>query len=290
MQYEASAQDIIILVDSINSSIKVGAIDETLIFNESLVCSTKVLSISDMLTFHDVSTSRVSIKYVTLSDTVIFTDQTAPRVFFMTVNDFLFMFDALGRPKHGGISETITIVDSATIDSISKYCPEQLTFADIMNFRIHGDKVIPESVQLSDNVSAFKVHSGTRTPQILFQTLYDITFVAQDLSEFTLHGPKFGDSETVTYKRINRDLRGGESVIRSYNTWNPTKLFKVEFDYLSESKVNGFREFMRRNVGLPVQCVDHNGKIRNLIFQNPSTEFSQIGRSNRTFILDSYEL
>lgn len=281
--------DIVIFVDGMSSNIKVGEASDTLPLVEGVVQSIKYSTINDLLRFTDSFTSRYSIRKVALTDTLSLTDGLAKSVLFCTVDDFLYLYDVGDNPAIYTLSDSVVLVDLSVSD-ISKLTTGELTFSDIMSFRIDGDRVNLDTLTPSDYVSAFAIGQGTRTTQILYHSTINITFDSLAGQTLLLPAPKFGDAETVQYKRINRELSGGEQVISGYNSWQSRKLFKCEFDYLDEQQINRFRKFMIDNVGLPVSCTDHNSKLRTLIFQNPQAEFSQIGRENRTFILDCYEI
>lgn len=102
----------------------------------------------------------------------------------------------------------------------------------------------------------------------------------------TLDNPKFGDSYTINFKRINRETRGNDLILRGETGWLPTELMRWEWEYLKEDMKHLLKAFVARNIGVPVETTDHYGVSRTVIFLRPDTEFSQIGVDNRTTILD----
>lgn len=102
----------------------------------------------------------------------------------------------------------------------------------------------------------------------------------------TLPNPKFGDSHTINFKRINRETRGNDLILRGESGWLPTELMKWEWDYLKEDEKYKLKAFVARHVGIPINTVDHYGVTHTMILLKPDTEFSQVGVENRTTILD----
>lgn len=102
----------------------------------------------------------------------------------------------------------------------------------------------------------------------------------------TLHNPKFGDSHTINFKRVNRETRGNDLILRGETGWLPTELMRWEWEYLKEDEKYKLKAFVERHVAIPVNTVDHYSVARTVILLRPDAEFSQIGVDNRTVILD----
>jgi hypothetical protein len=110
------------------------------------------------------------------------------------------------------------------------------------------------------------------------------------IEEIILHCPDFNDSESITYKRLNKTTRGNTPIIVGIAGWFPKKARKVTFSYLCEKETDRIRAFWRRNAGLPVTLTDIYEEERTVILQNPEFEMANVGRFNRTITLDLYVL
>lgn len=115
-----------------------------------------------------------------------------------------------------------------------------------------------------------------------------ITFTSSVRSNdvVVLPNPKFGDGHTNTYKRINRTNRGNDQIIAGQTGWLPSRLRRMEWDYLLEKEADSIRAFMKRNTALPVFVKDQYDITHKVVLLRPDAELSQIGRDNRTLILD----
>lgn len=104
----------------------------------------------------------------------------------------------------------------------------------------------------------------------------------------SLPNPKLGDSHTINWKRINRTSRGNDLILDVPDAnWQPTFLHKYEWEYLKQTEEDALRGFVRRHVAIPVFLEGvYTNEYWKVIFLRPDTEFSQVGRENRTVTLD----
>lgn len=103
-----------------------------------------------------------------------------------------------------------------------------------------------------------------------------------------LPNPKFGDTHTINFKRINRTSRGNDLILDVPDAnWTPVFMHRYDFEYLSDEKKLLFKAFVSRHVGLPVTVLglyeDEEWKV---IFLRPDMEFPQVGFENRTLSVD----
>lgn len=120
-----------------------------------------------------------------------------------------------------------------------------------------------------------------------------ITFVSsingQDI--IVMPNPKFGNNDTINFKRINRTSRGNDLIIDVPDAnWKPTLLHKYEWEYLGENKLNAMKAFVARNIGYPVFVASLYGPTWKVIFLRPDAEFAQVGVENRALTLDMQEV
>lgn len=103
----------------------------------------------------------------------------------------------------------------------------------------------------------------------------------------TLDNPKFGDDHSINFHRINRTSRGGDLILDVPDpNWKPTFLHRYEWEYLSEDQKQLLKAFVERHIAIPVFVTGIYGETWKVIFLKPDTEFSQVGRENRSVSLD----
>lgn len=116
-----------------------------------------------------------------------------------------------------------------------------------------------------------------------------ITFTSSinGADQIVLPNPKFGNNDTITFKRINRTSRGNDLILDVPDpNWQPTFLHKYEWEYLGENKVIQLKAFVARHVAIPVFVVSLYGETWKIIFLRPDGEFAQVGVENRAVTLD----
>jgi hypothetical protein len=121
-----------------------------------------------------------------------------------------------------------------------------------------------------------------------------ITFTSSvnPLDVIELPKPKFGDTHTINWKRINRTSRGNDLILDVPDAnWQPTFLHKYDFEYLKDSDKLKLKAFMSRHVGIPVIVEGvYDNETWTVIFLRPDAELAQVGRENRTITLDMQEV
>lgn len=118
-----------------------------------------------------------------------------------------------------------------------------------------------------------------------------ITFTStiNPLDAMILPNPKFGDSHSIKFKRINRTSRGNDLILTNPDPadWTPQFLEKYDFEYLSIWERDNFRAFVLRNLGVPVKVLGlYETDTWTVIFIQPDAAFAQVGRENRTTSVD----
>lgn len=291
MIYEVSADDLLIFEDTALSNIKAETLEDTLNFVESILSNFHYLQISEYLPLSDFVVRNYTLTQ-TISDVLAFVDEAVPRTYYLEISDFLFIQDVLDNPIGGVIFENIDFTELLIIEHANGVVSDTLTFTDGLVLQIIGDKTLSESLQLSDSFTFILLNEdildipGNYVPDVINLNIS----LTDALETLEIHNPDFGDSETISYKRINKDLRGYERIIHPIQGWLPKESKKMTFSYLKEVEVNKLLAFWRRNVGKPVTLSDTYGTAFSVILQNPDFEVAQVGRFNRTLSLDFYIL
>lgn len=255
--------DAINFVDSVSSHKFYESFSELLNFTDRIDYTAELAGdLTDTVTFTD----EIYHKRGAMDEFIQFFDVMSAEINVM--KDILTFSDVMSAERGSALSDTLTFDDLLTYDAILNVSP-----ADIL--------------VLTDRFSgfSFNYHIPIITPpapsnSVVFTSSYDTSLT------ITLPAPKFGDSRTTNFKRVNKKSRGQSSIISGEDNWFPTFLRKLEWDYLSEDQVTGMQNFMKKHVAIPVTVLSHYAETWKVIFVRPDVEFSQIGRENRSFTLD----
>lgn len=289
MEISASASDILDLVDGVLSNIKAETLEDTLNFVEGVSSNFQILSVSDYFRLNDYATVTGEI-ILNIADTLTFDDSTLPRVLVAEASDFLFMYDVVDQPLGDVIRDSFVLTDEALYTLSYIVGPDTVEFSDSMTLVFNPSKTIEESISLSDLVSCVRINDDSVVLSGSVPSASETVAFTDSYETVTLHCPDFGDSESITYVRLNKTTRGYTPVIVGVATWLPRRARKMMFSYLKEEEVARLRIFWRRNAGLPVTLTDIYGDSRTVILQNPEYETAQVGRENRSITLDLYVL
>lgn len=291
MEILVSIFDDLIFSDDLEPNFKIGTLSDAISFGDGVTSNIQYFQISEQLGFSDAVVSGGT-RHLSIADTLNFTDSVQPRVWVVTINDFLFMYDALAIPIGGAIRESIDFVDVAVGITATPLLPDILTFNDVAIIQFLPHKTVVDSIVFSDASSCVLLNRMAPSTTVGYMPpTVEATIVFSDgVTTLTLPLPDFNDSDTITYTRINKTSRGYTPIITGIAGWFPKRARKLTFTYLTEQDTINTRTFFRRNAGLPVTLTDIYGDVRSVILQNPESEIAQVGRENRTLTLDLYVL
>lgn len=69
--------------------------------------------------------------------------------------------------------------------------------------------------------------------------------------------PRFNDTDSLDYRRLNKETVGGRRVIFRDPTWTARERFSIEIENLTSSKLIELREFLKQTIGQTVTYTDH---------------------------------
>lgn len=251
--------DVLSITDSISTNVTLNSILESLSLVDSLEMTRNSVQI--------------------LSDTLVLTDRMVREVHFVDFTDHLFIYDLLSKVPT--LQEKLTISDS-------------LVAAKALGFRDNLGLVDSLSFETTRLLSLFdilvvqdRVFAQASLPLPAPST--EITFTDLSGQTLVLDNPKFANTNTIEFKRINRNSRGNDLILKGFSTWEPKFLQRYEWDYIQPLLLKSAMDFVVRNVGLPVTIEGLYAEVKTVLLIKPDVEFSQIGRENHTFILDMQE-
>lgn len=87
--------------------------------------------------------------------------------------------------------------------------------------------------------------------------------------------PRFSDTDSLDYRRLNKETVGGRRVIYRDPTWTARERFAIEIENLTTSKLIELREFLKATIGQVVTYTDHRQLAWEVVVTNigdPSIE------------------
>lgn len=98
----------------------------------------------------------------------------------------------------------------------------------------------------------------------------------------TLPNPEFGNSESVKYRKIQRETRGKTLIIGGTIGYKRIQRLSFSFTYLKDVQAQALLTFVKANVGKLVDLVDFEDNSYNGFIVTPDIAIIQSGRFNKT--------
>lgn len=96
--------------------------------------------------------------------------------------------------------------------------------------------------------------------------------------EYEFRRPTLGNSDELSFQRINRRSRGGDLIIFRDDEWPKTETLNLRFVFFKEKELQDFKAFMDICLGDIVEYTDHEDTVWSGLIQNPDAEAAQTGR------------
>lgn len=80
-----------------------------------------------------------------------------------------------------------------------------------------------------------------------------------DSETIVLKPPKFSDTDTLDYKRVNSQTIGGKLIIYRDPNWTAIERFNVQWDNLEKEHYRNLLDFLLRHAGKTLTLTDHHG-------------------------------
>lgn len=91
--------------------------------------------------------------------------------------------------------------------------------------------------------------------------------------------PSMGNTDEISFQRINRRSRGGDLLLFRDADWPKTEVLALTFNFTTEVDGRRFINLVRASIGKFVQYRDHENRLWSGVIQNPDAELVQPGRS-----------
>ncbi len=97
---------------------------------------------------------------------------------------------------------------------------------------------------------------------------------------YVFRRPIMGNTDAISFQRINRRTRGGDLIIYRDAEWPKTEVQALSFDFINDAESKQFLAFIRETLGCYIAYRDHENKLWNGFVQNPDAEVDQSGQSS----------
>lgn len=81
--------------------------------------------------------------------------------------------------------------------------------------------------------------------------------LANGSDTITIKSPKYGNSDTLDYRRVNDQTVGGRLIIYRDPNWTAKELLDFEIENLTQAEVSNLQQFLIRNLGKTLTLTDH---------------------------------
>ncbi len=285
MIYELLITDFLTFDESFTPNIKSVNFGDVLEFSESMVNNIATQSISDVLQFVDRMDVSKTV-HLGMSDTLVFVESTLPRVIYLEIFDTLAFTDQMVVDDGLYAKDILEYTEVWTVQLIRHGIRDTLDFTESMTYSQSRGLNTSDTLVFQDSMSVTLAHCPCPTVP---EQPHTVTFaVGGDI--VILPMPKFGNSSTLLFKRINRVTRGNDLIVAGVPGWNPTRMQRYEWDYLTRDQAEAIFSFMKKYHGIPVNVTGVYSDTKSVILLKPDAELSQLGVDNRTLILDMQEV
>lgn len=96
---------------------------------------------------------------------------------------------------------------------------------------------------------------------------------------FTFRNPSIGNSDEISFQRINRRSRGGDLILFRDQDWPKTEVLHLTFNFSQEDEARRLINLIRATIGKFINYRDHENRLWSGIIQNPDAELVQVGKN-----------
>ena len=100
-----------------------------------------------------------------------------------------------------------------------------------------------------------------------------------------LKSPSFGNTDSISFNRINRVSRGGTLQVYSDPRWPKSQNMSLEFVGLSEEECQSVLALIDESLGRDIKITDWEGRTWIGIITNPDTAISRVGSTGNLLSL-----
>lgn len=98
--------------------------------------------------------------------------------------------------------------------------------------------------------------------------------------EYEFRRPILGNTDELSFQRVDRRTRGGDLIIFRDADWPKTETLGLTFDFDTDAEMKRMLNFLRETAGFFIYYRDHENRLWYGLVQNPNAKASQPGRSS----------
>jgi hypothetical protein len=95
----------------------------------------------------------------------------------------------------------------------------------------------------------------------------------------TFRNPQMGNTDEISFQRVNRRTRGGDLNLFRDEDWPKTEVLNLTFNFTTEAEARLLLNFIRATIGQEINYRDHENRLWYGVIQNPDAEMVQPGRN-----------
>lgn len=184
------------------------------------------------------------------------------------------------------ISQDLNLTDSVTkLQDFARSVTNTLSLLQSAAYQLGG----PDICNYTPTVGT--VSSGITPPALTAPVLSNATLQLRypaDAPTLTvvLLNPEFGNTDTLSFNRINRESRGGTLLIFADPTWPKHERMRIQIDNMKLATKNELRIFLESSIGREILLDDWENRTWRGIIVNPQADITQIDRSGFSITLE----
>lgn len=181
--------------------------------------------------------------------------------------------------------DTVSIIDTLTVQ-----VEENIDLTTSIGFRLAS------VADIGSDTCQYAPQIGTTTGEyaaipaapVLGHAILTLSYpVGSPTTSVTLRNPQFGNLDTLTYNRINRQSRGGKLIVFADPDWPKSRRLEFTVPTLNQTQVDDLLAFLAISLGLPITLTDwQNRNFDGVITNEP--QIIQVGdcASTANFIFE----
>lgn len=129
------------------------------------------------------------------------------------------------------------------------------------------------------------------TPPTLGKATLTLTYPRiTPTTTLVMKNPAFGNSDTITFTKIDRTLRGGERIFFSDSKWGETQVFELLLERVCDPAFDQLLNFLNESIGKEIGLLDWENRQWKGIILGPNTSITEIRSGYRVSLLFQGEL
>ncbi|MFA5758224.1 MAG: hypothetical protein WC942_02465 [Clostridia bacterium] len=177
------------------------------------------------------------------------------------------------------LAADITITPSISVSKIiGVTCTSRITITEALAY---------ELVNKAGRLCSYSMYVGNKADMPPIPMIIKGSGVKLEYQSTTviLKSPSFGNTDSISFNRINRVSRGGTLQVYSDPRWPKSQNMSLEFVGLSEEECQSVLALIDESLGRDIKITDWEGRTWIGIITNPDTAISRVGSTGNLLSL-----